>query len=176
METFPDKETASIAHCHNQLICSLNFLSCLAVTETFVGLTYHLSVYLRSSYIDARVTLEQVYLVLTKLEEIGTNAEAELHKIFSPCQDRAAEFEVKFEISRVVGTQKYWANHPRKFPKEYYRRATLMTYIYLLKASPKWRFANHRKALQSMEFVLPKHASRANLNLCIHLLILVSRI
>ncbi|KAL1417835.1 hypothetical protein MTO96_006092 [Rhipicephalus appendiculatus] len=90
MDTFRDKATASTAHCLHQRICSPNFRICLAVSETFLGLTHHLSVYLQSPSIDMSVTLEQVDLVLTKLEEIGTDAEAEFHKIFSLCQDRAA--------------------------------------------------------------------------------------
>ncbi|KAL1482584.1 hypothetical protein MTO96_033692 [Rhipicephalus appendiculatus] len=106
------------------------------------------------------VALEQVDLVLTKLEEMGTNAEAEFHKIFSLCQDRAAEFGVKCEIPRVVGTQKYRANYDCSSAEEYYRRALFIPYIDDLKASLKRRFANHRKTQQSLQFVLPKHASK----------------
>ncbi|KAH9366142.1 hypothetical protein HPB48_008135 [Haemaphysalis longicornis] len=160
MDTSPDKATASTTHCLHQRICSLNFLLCLAFSETFLGLTHHLSVYLQSPAIDMSVALEQVDLVLTELEEMGTNAEAEFHKIFSLCQDRAAEFGVKCEISRVVGTQRYRANYHCSSAEEYYRRATFIPYINDLNASLKRRFANHRKTLQRLLFVLPKHASK----------------
>ncbi|KAH9367581.1 hypothetical protein HPB48_002873 [Haemaphysalis longicornis] len=160
MDTSPDTATVSTAHCLHQRICSLNFLLCLAVSETFLGLTHHLSVYLQSPDVDMSVALEQVDLVLTKLEEMGCNAEAKFHKIFSLCQDRAAEFGGKCEIPRVVGTQRYRANYPCSSAEEYYRRATFIPYIDDLKASLKRRFANHRKTLQSLQFVLPKHASK----------------
>ncbi|KAH9363234.1 hypothetical protein HPB48_017801 [Haemaphysalis longicornis] len=160
MDTSPDKATASTAHCLHQRICSLNFLLCLAVSETFLGLTHHLSVYLQSPASDMSVAFEQVDLVLTKLEEMGSNAEEEFNKIFSLCQDRAVEFGVKCEIPRVVGTQRYWANYPCSFAEDYYRRATFIPYIDDLKDSLKRRFANHRKTLQSLQFVLPKHASK----------------
>ncbi|KAH9365488.1 hypothetical protein HPB48_019920 [Haemaphysalis longicornis] len=160
MDTSPDRATASTAHCLHQPICSLNFLLCLAVSDTFLGLTHHLPVYLQSLAIDMSVALEQIDLVLTKLEEMGTNAEAEFQKIFSLCQDRAAEFGVKCEIPRVVGTQRYRANYPCRSAEEYYRQATFIPYIDDLKASLKRRFANHRKTLQSLQFVLPKHASK----------------
>ncbi|KAH9361210.1 hypothetical protein HPB48_001568 [Haemaphysalis longicornis] len=114
----------------------------------------------KSPAIDMSVALEQVDLVLTKLEEMGTNAEAEFHNIFSLCQDRAAEFGVKCEIPRVVGTQRYLANYPCSYAEEYYRRATFIPYIDDLNASLKRRFANHRKTLRSLQFVLPKHASK----------------
>lgn len=124
MDTFRDKATASTAHCLHQRICSPNFLICLAVSETFLGLTHHLSVYLQSPSIDMSVALEQVDLVLTKLEEMGTNAEAEFHKIFSLCQDRAAEFGVKCEIPRVVGTQRYRAHYACSSAEEHYSQAS----------------------------------------------------
>ncbi|KAL1429669.1 hypothetical protein MTO96_015881 [Rhipicephalus appendiculatus] len=109
------------------------------------------------------VALEQVDLVLTKLEEMGTNAEAEFHKIFSLCQDRAAEFGLKREIRRVVGTQRYRANYDCSSAEEYYRRALFIPYIDDLKASLKRRFANHRRTLQCLQFVLPKHASKGKI-------------
>ncbi|KAH9373058.1 hypothetical protein HPB48_014379 [Haemaphysalis longicornis] len=105
------------------------------------------------------VAFEQVDQVLTKLEEMG-NSEEEFHKIFSLCQDRVVQFGVKCEISRVVGTQRYRANYTYNFAEDYYRRATFIPYIDDLKASLKRRFANHRKTLQSLQFVLPKHASK----------------
>ncbi|KAH9383362.1 hypothetical protein HPB48_024581 [Haemaphysalis longicornis] len=168
MDTSPDKATVSTAHCLRQRICSLNFLLCLAVSETFLGLTHHLSVYLQSPAMDMSVAFKQVDLVLTKLEEMGTNAEEEFHKIFSLCQDRAVEFGVKCEIPRVVGTVRlaeqycieYQANYRCSFAEDYYRRATFIPYVDDLKASLKRRFANHRKTLQILQFVLPKHASK----------------
>lgn len=74
------------------------------------------------------VALKQVDLMFTKLEEMGTNAETEFHKIFYICQDRAAEFGVKCEISQVVRTQRYQANYDCSSAKEYYRRALFIPY------------------------------------------------
>lgn len=65
---------------------------------------------------------------------MGTNAEAEFHKIYSPCQDRAAEFAVKCDIPRVVGTQRHQANYPCSSAEEYYKRATFIPYRDDLKA------------------------------------------
>ncbi|KAH9383661.1 hypothetical protein HPB48_025381 [Haemaphysalis longicornis] len=56
------------------------FFLCLADSETFLGLIYHLSLHLQSQDTDMTVTLEQVVMVLTKFEEIGANVEAEIHK------------------------------------------------------------------------------------------------
>ncbi|KAH9360004.1 hypothetical protein HPB48_013634 [Haemaphysalis longicornis] len=166
MGTSPDKATASTAHCLHQRICSFNFLLCLAVSKTFLGLTHHLSVYLQSPAIHMIVALEQVDLVLTKLDEMGTNAEAEFHKICFLYQDRAAEFGVKCEIPRVVGTQRYRANYPCSSAEEYYRRATFIPYIDDLKASLKRRFANHGKHCKVCNLYCQSTPPRANLNLC----------
>lgn len=102
VDTFHDKATELTANCLHKRICSPNFLICLAVSETFLGLIHHFSVNLQSPYIDMSIALEQTDLVLTKLEE--TKAEAEFHKICSLCQDRVAEFRVKCEILRLIGT------------------------------------------------------------------------
>ncbi|KAH9383527.1 hypothetical protein HPB48_025099 [Haemaphysalis longicornis] len=107
------------------------------------------------------IALEQVDLVLTKLKEISTNAEAEFHKMFSLCQDRAAQFGVKCEMPWVLGTQRYWAKYLSSSAEEYCRQATFIPYINDLKGSLKRRFANHRKEPQSSQFVLPKHASKS---------------
>lgn len=57
-----------------------------------MGLTHHLSEYLQSTSVDISVALEHVDLVLTKVEEMSADSEAELIKIFDACEKSASDF------------------------------------------------------------------------------------
>lgn len=162
IETARDATSASTASALHHRVCSFNFLICLTVCDTFLSFTHRLSEYLQSTSVDMNVALDYVDLVLNKLEEMAVNSEAEFRKIFSVCQKTASDFGVNCEMPRVVGTQKHRANFSSTSTEEYYRRATFIPYMDDLRASLERRFASHRSVLSSLQFVLPKHASKGN--------------
>ncbi|CAN7978356.1 unnamed protein product [Ixodes persulcatus] len=167
MENSRDTTSTATASALHHRVCSINFLLCLAVSERFLGLTHHLSEYLQITSVDMSVALEHVYLVLTKLEEMSANSEAEFNKIFDACEKSANDFGATCEMPQVVGTQKYRANPSASSAREYYRRATFSPYIDDLRATLERRFASHRSTLKRLQFVLTKNnVPKATSSLC----------
>lgn len=161
-ETSRDATSTSTASSLHYQVCSLHFLVSLTVCDPFLSITHSLSNYLHCASVDMTITLDFVGLVSNKLEQLAVNSEAEFRKNFSICQKTAPDFSVNCEMLRVVGTQKHWANFSSTLTEEYYRRATFIPYMDDLRASLERRFASDRSILSSLQFVLPKHASKGN--------------
>lgn len=142
-------ETTSTLHSR---LCSFNFPVSLAVSKRFLSLMLRLSQYMQGNFVDMSVTLEPIDLVLKQLSEIREDADDQFNEMFESCEAMAKGFDVRPEIPRKIGSQKYKENHTSSYPEEYYRCACFIPYLDDLWSALTKRFTGHRAMLYSLQF------------------------
>ncbi|KAJ8881957.1 hypothetical protein PR048_018444 [Dryococelus australis] len=97
------------------------------------------------------------------LLEIRDNTDAEFHKIFTECENKAKLLGAEKRLPRVVGTQRHRENFPADSPKQYYRRVLFIPYVEELISSLNERFATQKKTNRCLQNILPSYAAGKDL-------------
>ncbi|KAH7958983.1 hypothetical protein HPB49_007058 [Dermacentor silvarum] len=105
-ETGRNETTSTLHSC----LCSFNFPVSLAVSKRFLSLMLRLSQYMQGNFVDMSVTLEPIDLVLKQLSEIREDADDQFNEMFESCEAMEKGFDVRPEIPRKIGSQKYKKN------------------------------------------------------------------
>ncbi|KAK9753674.1 hypothetical protein QE152_g1848 [Popillia japonica] len=107
-----DKDDQGNAQALHLAICRFSFIIALKNSERMLGLTYKLSQYLQSTFIDLCTALDSIKEILTVVENIRANAESDFRKIFLKAVNIGNEFGVEPTIPRQVGSQRHRDNYP----------------------------------------------------------------
>ncbi|KAK9711197.1 hypothetical protein QE152_g25564 [Popillia japonica] len=170
-----DKDDQGNAQALHLAICRFSFIIALKISER---ITYKLSQYLQSTFIDLCTALDSIKEILTVVENIRANAESDsikeiltvVENIRANAESDFRKFFVKIEnefgveptIPRQVGSQRHRDNYPGATPEEYFRTSIFVPFVDDLRASLIERFVTHQTTLASLQTVMPRNIINSN--------------